>query len=114
MTNPNMNNNVFELNEDELFAVNGGNWLTDAWNATTKACGKAWDATCDWVEENKTAVVYGVCVVGGIALCATGIGAGAGIGLIAVESLTNAAVVATTVGGVAGLGAADIITNDWD
>ena len=100
------------LTEEELMEVNGGNWITDAWNATTKACGKAWDATCDWVEENKTAVVYTACVVGGIALCATGIGAGAAIGLIAVESVGTAAGVATLVGGVAVMGAADIITMD--
>lgn len=101
------------LTEEELMEVNGGNWFTDAWNATTKACGKAWDATCDWVEENKTAVTYTACIVGGIALCATGIGAAAGVGLIAVESVTTAAAVAATVGGVAGAGAADVITHDW-
>lgn len=102
------------LTEEELMEVNGGNWFTDVWNATTNACSKAWDATCDWVEENKTAVVYTACTIGGIALCATGIGAAAGVGLIAVESVGTAAVVATAVGGVAGLGAADNITKDWE
>ncbi len=105
--------NRIALTDEELMNVYGGNWSTDAWNATTRACGKAWDATCDWVEENKTAVVYTACIVGGIALCATGIGAGAGLGLIAVESTATAAAVATSVGGITGLGAADIITKDW-
>ncbi|MBO2517876.1 MAG: hypothetical protein CW338_11520 [Clostridiales bacterium] len=62
-----------ELNENELMNVNGGNWLTDAWDATCNACSDAWDATCEWAEENKT--VLGVAVVlGGVALCCTGVG----------------------------------------
>ena len=102
------------LTEEELMDVNGGNWITDAWNATTRACGKAWDATCDWVEENKGMVVRGACVVGGIALCATGIGAAAGAGLIVVESVGAAAIVATGTGAITGTVAGAIITDGWE
>ena len=79
------------LNEEELLNVNGGNWFTDAWNAT-----------CDWCEENKKTLAKVGCIVGGIALCAPGIGIGAAVGLVAVESVGAAAVVATTVGGFTG------------
>lgn len=103
MKNLNENINRVELNENELFDVNGGNWLTDAW-----------DATCNWVEENKGIVVRGACVVGGIALCATGIGAGAGLGLIAVESVGAAGIVATGFGTIGGTVAGALITDDWD
>ncbi len=106
--------NRIALTDEELMNVNGGNWFTDAWNATTRACEKAWDATCDWVEENKGIVVRGACVVGGIALCATGIGAGAGLGLIAVESIGAAGIVATGFGSIAGVTAGAIITEVWD
>ena len=92
-----------ELNEEELLNINGGNWFTDAW-----------DATCNWVEENKGMVVRGACIVGGIALCATGIGAAAGAGLIVVESVGAAAIVSTGVGSIAGTVAGAIITNDWE
>ena len=103
MKNLNENINRVELNENELLDVNGGNWLTDAW-----------DATCNWVEENKGIVVRGACIVGGIALCATGIGAGAGLGLIAVESVGAAAITATGVGAITGTVAGGIITDGWD
>ena len=103
MKNLNENINRVELNENELLDVNGGNWLTDAW-----------DATCNWVEENKGIVVRGACIVGGIALCATGIGAGAGLGLIVVESVGAAAITATGVGAIGGTVAGAIITDDWD
>ena len=103
MKNLNENINRVELNENELLDVNGGNWLTDAW-----------DATCNWVEENKGIVVRGACIVGGIALCATGIGAGAGLGLIAVESVGAAAITATGVGAIGGTIAGGIITDGWD
>ena len=92
-----------ELNDELLTNVNGGNWFTDAW-----------DATCDWVEENKGIVVRAACVAGGIALCATGIGVGAGVGLIAVESVGAAAVVATGLGGVAGTAIGAGVTDGWD
>ena len=105
---------VIALNDDDLMDVNGGGWITDAWNATTRACGKAWDATCDWVEENKGIVVRGACIVGGIALCATGIGAAAGVGLIAVESVTAAGIVATGFGSIGGTVAGALITDGWD
>lgn len=100
-----MNNNEkmesFELNDEELMDVNGGNWFTDAWNAT-----------CDWVSENKRAVIGVTCIVGGIALCATGIGIGALAGVVAVESTGAAAVVATGVGTVIGAGASAAINGD--
>ena len=95
--------NRVEINDEELFEVNGGNWLTDAW-----------DATCNWVNENKGIVVRGACVLGGIALCATGIGAGAGLGLIAVESVGAAAIVATGTGAIIGTTVGAAVTNDWD
>ena len=95
--------NRVEINEEELLEVNGGNWFTDAW-----------DATCNWVNENKGVVVRCACVVGGIALCATGLGAGAGLGLIAVESVGAAAIVATTTGTVVGAGVGAAVTNGWE
>lgn len=103
MTNLNENIRAYELNEEELMNVNGGNWFTDAWNAT-----------CDWCEEHKGAIIRGACIVGGIALTATGIGAGAGLGLIAVESIGGAAIVATGVGTIGGTVAGGIITRDMD
>lgn len=95
--------NRIELNEEELMDVNGGNWLTDAW-----------DATCNWVDENKGIVTRAACVVGGIALCATGIGAAAGAGLIAVECVGAAAITATGFGAITGTVAGAIITDGWD
>ena len=94
-------NMKLELNEQELMNVNGGNWFTDAWNDV-----------CDWCDENTNALIYVGCIAGGIALCATGIGAAAGVGLIAVESVGSAAVISAAVGGIAGAGAADIITRE--
>ena len=91
------------LEEEALANVTGGNWFTDAW-----------DATCDWVNENKGIVVRGACVLGGIALCATGIGAAAGVGLIAVESVGAAAVVATGVGSITGTAIGAAVTNGWE
>ena len=94
-------NMKLELNEQELMNVNGGNWFTDAWNDV-----------CDWCDENTNALIYVGCIAGGIALCATGIGAAAGVGLIAVESVGSASVISAAVGGIAGAGAADIITRE--
>lgn len=101
MTTLNENLKVFEMNEEELMEVNGGNWITDAWNAT-----------CDWCSEHKGAVIRGACIVGGIALTATGIGAGAGLGLIAVESIGGAAIVSTGVGSIVGTVAGAIVTSE--
>lgn len=95
--------NRTELNEEMLSQVNGGNWISDAW-----------DSTCNWVNENKGIVVRGACLVGGIALCATGIGAAAGVGLIAVESVGAAAVVSTGIGGLIGTGVGAAVTDGWD
>ena len=89
-----------ELNEDELLLVNGGNWLTDAW-----------EATCNWVDENTDAVIRLGCIAGGIALCATGIGIGAGLGLIVVESVGAAAIVSTGLGGVGGAVVGVLVTD---
>ena len=89
-----------ELNERELLKVNGGNWFTDAW-----------DDVCDWCDENTDVLIRVGCVAGGIALCATGIGAGAGLGLIAVESVGAAAVVSTGVGGLVGAGVGCAVTD---
>ncbi len=114
MTNPNENMNAFELNEEELMNVNGGGWLSDAWNTVTGAVETAWDATCDFCEEHKGVVIRGACVVGGIALCATGIGAGAGLGLIVVESVGAAAIVSTGVGGTVGTVVGVLVTEDMD
>ena len=114
MTNLNENMKAFELNEEELMDVNGGNWLTDAWDCVAGAAEKAWDATCDFCEEHKGMVIRGACIVGGIALTATGIGAGAGLGLIVVESVGSAAIVSTGVGSIVGTVAGGIITSDMD
>ena len=103
MTNLNENMKAYELNEEELMNVNGAGWLSDAWNAT-----------CNWCEEHKGAVIRGACIVGGIALTATGIGAGAGLGLIAIESVAGAAIVSTGVGSIVGTVAGGIITADMD
>ena len=92
-----------EINEEELLDVNGGNWLTDAW-----------DATCNWVNENKGVVVRCACVVGSIALCATGIGAAAGAGLIVVESVGAAAITATGFGAITGTAVGAAVTDGWD
>lgn len=90
-----------ELNDNELSKVNSGNWFTDAWNAT-----------CDWCSDNATTLAKVGCVVGGIALCATGIGVGAGLGLIAVESVGAAAVVSTGIGTVVGAGVGAAVFNE--
>ena len=84
-------NEGIELNEEELLDVNGGNWFTDAW-----------DATCNWAKENTDVLIRVGCIAGGIALCATGIGAGAGLGLIVVESTTAAGIAATGFGSIVG------------
>lgn len=98
-TNEKMEN--FELNDEELMDVNGGNWFTDAWNAT-----------CDWVSDNKKTLISVGCVVGGIALCATGIGVGALAGVVAVESTAAAGVVATGFGTLIGAGASAAINGE--
>ena len=95
--------NKIALTDEELMNVNGGNWFTDAW-----------DATCDWVDEHKGMVVRGACIVGGIALCATGIGAGVGAGLIVVESVGAAAITVTGVGSIVGTVAGAAITDGWE
>lgn len=91
------------LSMEEVDAITGANWLTDAVNAA-----------CNWIDDNKKAVMKGVCVIGGIALCATGIGAGAGLGLIAVESVAAAAFSATAGGTIIGAAAGAIVTQDWE
>ena len=91
--------NMNVLNENELENVNGGNWITDAW-----------DATCDWCAENTDVLIRVGCVVGGVALCATGIGAAAGVGLIAVESVGAAAITATGFGSIVGAGVGAAVT----
>lgn len=100
MKNLNENINLVELNEEELLNVNGGNWITDAW-----------DATCNWVDKNTDVLIRVGCVAGGIALCATGIGAGAGLGIIAVESVGAAGVVATGFGTLIGAGVGVAVTD---
>lgn len=87
-----MNNEPEKLNEEELDGVTGGNWFTDAW-----------DATCDWCSEHKTQLKRLGYIAGGIALCATGIGIGAAAGLIVVESVGAAAIVSTGVGSIGGV-----------
>lgn len=94
-----MMNNKNEMNEMELMNVNGGNWFTDVW-----------DDVCDWCDENTDVLIRVGCVAGGIALCATGIGAGAGVGLIAVESVGAAAIVSTGFGSIIGAGVGAAIT----
>lgn len=89
------------LEDKDLEKVSAGNWFTDAW-----------DATCNWCSENATTLAKVGCVVGGIALCATGIGAGAGLGLIAVESVGAAAVVSTGVGTVVGTAVGAAVFNE--
>ncbi|MBO2516061.1 MAG: hypothetical protein CW338_02120 [Clostridiales bacterium] len=64
--------NALELNENELMNAAGGNWLTDAWDATCDACSTAWDATCDFCAEHKKEIAMTAMVVGGFALCAVG------------------------------------------
>lgn len=85
------NDKTMELNEMELMNVCGGNWFTDAF-----------DSVCDWCSENADVITRVGCVVGGIALVATGIGAGAGLGLIAVESIGGAAIASTGFGSIIG------------
>ena len=80
--------------------VNGGNWITDAW-----------DATCNWCGKNKDVLVRVACVAGGVALVATGIGAAAGVGLVAVESVGAAAVVSTGLGSIIGTGVGAAVTD---
>lgn len=94
-------NNKMELNEQELMNVNGGNWFTDAW-----------DGVCNWCEENTDVLIRVGCVAGGIALCATGIGAAAGAGLIVVESVGAAAVVSTGVGSIGGTVVGCLVTDE--
>ena len=94
---------AIELDEATLEKVTGGSWLSDAW-----------DATCDWVDEHKGIVVRTACLAGGIALCATGIGAAAGVGLIAVESVGAAAIVSTGIGGIAGTAVGAAVTDGWE
>ncbi len=91
------------MNEQELMNVNGGNWFTDAW-----------DDVCNFCEENAGVVTRAACVVGGIALCATGIGAAAGVGLIVVESVGAAAITSIGIGSIAGVTAGAAITSDWE
>ena len=98
-----MMNNKKELNEMELMNVNGGNWFTDAWNDV-----------CDWCDENTDVLIRIGCVAGGIALCATGIGAAAGAGIIAVESVGAAAIVSTGVGSITGTVVGAVITDSDD
>ena len=100
MKNVNENINRAELNEEELLNVDGGNWFTDAW-----------DATCNWVDKNTDVLIRVGCVAGGIALCATGIGAGVGMGLIAVESVGAAGIVATGFGTMIGTGVGAAVTD---
>lgn len=80
MTNLNENKNLtpIALDDEMLELVDGAGWHGDAW-----------DATCNWASKNKKTLAKVGCIVGGIALAATGIGAGA-------------AVAATTVGGFTG------------
>ena len=94
-----MMNKKKELNEMELMNVNGGNWFTDAWNDV-----------CDWCDENTDVLIRIGCVAGGIALCATGIGAAAGAGIIAVESVGAAAIVSTGVGSITGTVVGAVVT----
>ena len=89
-----------QLDDRELMNVNGGNWFTDAW-----------DGVCNWCEENTDVLIRVGCVAGGIALCATGIGAAAGAGLIAVESVGAAAIVSTGVGSIGGTVVGVIVTD---
>ena len=98
-----MMNNKKELNEMELMNVNGGNWFTDAWNDV-----------CDWCDENTDVLIRIGCVAGGIALCATGIGAAAGAGIIAVESVGAAAIVSTGVGSITGTVVGAVVTGGED
>lgn len=86
-----------KLNDNELGKVTGGSW---------------WDDVCDWCSDNATTLAKVGCVVGGIALCATGIGVGAGLGLIAVESVGAAAIVSTGVGTVVGAGVGAAVFNE--
>ena len=81
-------NGAIELNDDELLDVTGGSWLE--------------------------VLAHVGCVVGGIALCATGIGAGAGLGLIAVESIGAAGVVSAGFGSVIGAGVYSAVAGGSD
>ena len=88
------------LSEEELMDVNGGGWFKDAWNATR-----------DWCEEHKKALIITGCTAGGIILAATGIGAGVAVGLVAVGSTTAGVTAATVVGGMAGMVTGAVIAN---
>ena len=96
----NVMNKGTEMNDMELMNVSGGNWYTDAWNDV-----------CDWCDENTDILVRVGCMAGGIALCATGIGAAAGVGLIAVESVGAAAVISGGVGGIVGTVVGSAVTD---
>ena len=98
-----MMNNKKELNEMELMNVNGGNWFGDLW-----------DDVCDWCDENTDVLIRIGCVAGGIALCATGIGAAAGAGIIVVESVGAAAIVSTGFGSITGTVVGAAITDSDD
>ena len=93
MTNLNENKNLtpIALDDEMLELVDGAGWL-----------GAAWDATCNWASKHKKTLAKVGCIVGGTALAATGIGAGAAVGLFTIESVAGTAVAATTVGGFAG------------
>jgi len=84
-TTMNMMNRV-ELTDEELELIDGAGWLDDAWNATK-----------NFVAENKKTIISVSCMVAGAALCATGAGAAAGAGLISV-GVCQAAVVAGMAG----------------
>ncbi|MBO2516060.1 MAG: hypothetical protein CW338_02115 [Clostridiales bacterium] len=94
-----MLNNVktMELNENELMNVNGGNWLTDAW-----------DATCDWCSEHKKDILIGTLAVGGLALACTGLGvivAGSASCLIGTADMVGVGLIAAGACGEAGAAA---------
>ena len=80
----------------------GGNWLTDAWNSATDACGKAWDSACDWVDNNTDTIMKAACIAGGIALCCTGLGVGVVAGAVAVEGAVSAVFTVGTLGTMVG------------
>jgi RHS repeat-associated protein len=57
--------------EETSFWKKTGNWLKNTWKKTT-----------EWVEENASYIVAGVQIAAGIALMATGLGAGLGASLV--------------------------------
>lgn len=91
------------INEEELLDVNGGNWFKDAWNAT-----------CDWCEEHKKALIIVGCTVGGIALTATCIGASVAAGVAAVHGVAAGAYLATTVGGFIGVFTGAVVARECE